>query len=293
MSPGLHVSHFTDPGCPWAYSAGPDLAVLHWRYGDQLEWELVMIGLAESHERYVQRGYTPERMAIGQLAFRRFGMPLNPMLRQRPQATALGCKAIVATRRLHPEREYAVFRALQFTWHTTDALMDTVAGVERALATVEGIDAAAVIAATETAAVAEAYEADRARARSAEGTPTDAQGKAASTDGPVRYTAPSLVLRRDDRCLEAGGFQSLAAYDVCIANLDPGLERRPVPDSVADVLAAFPDGLTTQEVAAIMTHDLAPVDRPRVEAQLLSAVAAGEATRTPLGDDALWRTAAS
>ena len=30
----ISVTHFTDPGCPWAYSASPALAVLHWRYGD-------------------------------------------------------------------------------------------------------------------------------------------------------------------------------------------------------------------------------------------------------------------
>jgi hypothetical protein len=98
-----------------------------------------------------------------------------------------------------------------------------------------------------------------------------------------------LVLRQGDRCLEAGGFQSLEAYDVCVANLDTSLERRPAAESAVDALAAFPDGLTTQEVAAIMTPDLAPVDRPRAERELLDAVAAGAATREPIGDDALWR----
>jgi hypothetical protein len=213
------------------------------------------------------------------------------MVRRRPQATAPACRTIVAARQLHPEREDAVFRALQFTWHTTDALMDTVAGIELALSQVAGIDVAAVLAAAESDAVVEAYEADRARARTAEGSPTEAQGKSATSDGPVRYTAPSLVLRRGDRCLEAGGFQSLTAYDVCVANLDPTLERRPHAESATEVLSAFPDGLTTQEVTAIMTRDLAPLDRPRAEAQLLSAVAAGEASRTPLGDDAVWRPA--
>jgi protein-disulfide isomerase-like protein with CxxC motif len=291
MSASVHITHFTDPGCPWAYSASPDLAALQWRYGEQLEWQLVTIGLTESYEQYVQRGYTPDRMAISQLSFRRFGMPFNPMVRQRPQATAPACKAIVATRELHPDREHAVFRALQFTWHTTDALMDTPAGIERALAMVDGVDAGAVLAASESAAVAEAYEADRAHARSAAGTPTEAQGKSATSDGPVRYTAPSLVLRQGDRCLEAGGFQSLPAYDVCVANLDTSLRRRPPAEQAADAVGAFPDGLTTQEVAAIMTPDLAPLDRRRAETELLQAVAAGTVSRTPLGDDALWRPA--
>ena len=39
-----------------------------------------------------------------------------------------------------------------------------------------------------------AFAADRAEARTAAGTPTEFQGKSATTpDGEVRYTAPSLV----------------------------------------------------------------------------------------------------
>src|SRR5947208_25368 len=53
------VRHFSDPGCPWAYSASPALAVLRWRFGDQLEWRLVTIGLTEHADQYVRRGYTP------------------------------------------------------------------------------------------------------------------------------------------------------------------------------------------------------------------------------------------
>ena len=53
------VTHFTDPGCPWAYSASPALAVLRWRYREQLDWRLVTIGLAEDTGRYLEHGYTP------------------------------------------------------------------------------------------------------------------------------------------------------------------------------------------------------------------------------------------
>src|SRR3954470_10390146 len=57
----ISVTHFSDPGCPWAYSASPALAALYWRYGDQLEWRLATIGLTEQADQYVQRGYTPAR----------------------------------------------------------------------------------------------------------------------------------------------------------------------------------------------------------------------------------------
>src|SRR5690349_17525785 len=116
MAASVSVTHFTDPGCPWAYSASPALAVLRWRFGDALDWELVTIGLTESADQYAARGYTPADSAAGRMSFRRFGMPLQVAARTRLMATARGCRAIVATRLRFPEREHAVFRALQFGW---------------------------------------------------------------------------------------------------------------------------------------------------------------------------------
>ncbi len=87
----IEVTYFNDPGCPWGYSVSPALAVLRWRYGAQLRWRLVTIGLAESAERYVQSGYTPARSALGQLMFReRYGMPFAVRARR----TALGDDAL-------------------------------------------------------------------------------------------------------------------------------------------------------------------------------------------------------
>jgi 2-hydroxychromene-2-carboxylate isomerase len=287
----VQVVHFTDPACPWAYSASPAHAVLRWRFGDQLTWRLATIGLAERAEDYAARGYDPRTSALGRLRFRRFGMPLAPQARPRLMGTARGCRAVVATRLRHPGPEHAALRALQFAWFTTDALLDDDAEVLAALRGVDGIDAEAVAGALDDPEVSDAYEADRAEARTAAGSPTEAQWRAAATDGPVRYTAPSLLFRLGERCLEAGGFQPIEAYDVCLANLDPGLERREPATSAAEVVAAFPDGLTTQEVAAVMAPHLAPVDRGAAEQALVEAQADGAVTRTSLGDDALWRPA--
>ncbi len=71
----IDVHLFNDAACPWGYSARPALRVLGWRYGDQLRWHLVLIGLTEDRRQYELRGYDPLRSALGQLGFRRFGMP--------------------------------------------------------------------------------------------------------------------------------------------------------------------------------------------------------------------------
>jgi predicted DsbA family dithiol-disulfide isomerase len=287
----VDVTHFSDPGCPWAYSASPALAVLRWRYGDQLSWRLAMVGLAEAAEQYERRGYTTEGSALGRTIFRRYGMPLAPAPKSRVTATSPACRVVVAARLRAPGREDAVFRALQFAQFTSGTLLDDPDDLRAAIAGVPGIDADALVGAIEDDDVVAAYEADKAETRTAEGSPTAMQGKAASTDGPVRYTAPSLVFARDGERLEAGGFQPVEAYDVVLANLAPDLERRDPPEDVADLLAEFGDGLTTQEVAAVRAWGNEPPDRREAERALISLVAHGKAERVPLGDDALWRPA--
>ena len=285
----IDVTWFTDPGCPWAYSANPPLAVLRWRYGAQLQWRLVTIGLAENTDRYASFGFTPARSAQHALRFRRYGMPFATEPRARLVATARGCRAIVAARLLDPEHELAVHRALQLAWFNTTLLLDEDDAIASALASVPGLDGGAIVAALDSDAVSEAYAADREEARSAAGGATEFQGKAANSDGRVRYTAPSLVFALGDRRLEAGGFQPVEAYDVCLANLDVTLEREPPPGDVLAAVRRFPDGLVTQEVAAIMAHGNEAPDREAAESALIEFAASGEIRRVALGDDALWQ----
>ena len=221
---------------------------MHWRYGEQLRWTLVTIGLTEDAGQYAERGYTTTRSAIGYARFRRFGMPFQITPKARLSATSPACRAIVATRLAAPELEDSALRALQLAQFTTTATIDDPDTLRAALAGVDGLDAGAVVDHLDDPEIVAAYEADRARARTAEGSPTEFQGRAADTDGAVRYTAPSLVFRGEDGgILEAGGFQPIEAYDVVIANLDPTLERQPPAEDPVEVLAPFPYALTTAE----------------------------------------------
>ena len=285
----LQVTHFSDPGCPWAWSASPALAALKWRYGDQLDWRNVMIGLTETGAVYEERGYTGPGQARGYRSFRERGMPFSTEPRDKVHGTWPMCRVVVATRLLAPEREYAVFRALQFAQFTTTAFLEDAEQLRRAIEWVPGIDADQIMAATTDPATEEAFERDRDEARSAANSPTEFQDKHANTDGRVRYTAPSLKLKnRQGVMLEAGGFQSFEAYDVLIANLDQSLARRAPAEDVAEVLEAFPDGLTTAEVAQIMTVDKYAPDLDRAEDALITATGEGQAHRLTFGHDALW-----
>ncbi len=286
--------HFTDPGCPWAYSARPAHARLAWRFGHQIEWRLVMIGLSETAERYVERGYSPARMTAGQRIFqKRFGMPFTFALKPRMAATSRACRAIVAARELDPALGESALRALQLMHFTTTRLLDEDADLRHALGQVPGLDADAVVGRIDDPEIVAAYEADRALTRSADGSPTHVQNRFSTSDGPVRYTAPSVIFEhRDGGRTEVGGFQPFEAYDTALANLDPSLDRRPAPDGAVDALSAFPDGLTTAEVASVLRpSDLVDADLAATEGQLAALAGEGALAGEPAGGDAVWRLA--
>ena len=205
----------------------------------------------------------------------------------RPPGEAVG--AVVAARLRAPGTERYVLRALQLAYFTTPLLLDDDELIREALDAAADLDADAIVGALDDPDVAAAYEADRAEARSAVGSPAAAQGKTSTSDGPVRFTAPSLVFERDGTRLVAGGWQPLLAYDVLLANLDPTLERQPAPESPEPLLEYFPDGLTTAEVAELLAHGPDPVpDLEAAEHALFDLAARGQTTRVLLGQDALW-----
>jgi 2-hydroxychromene-2-carboxylate isomerase len=282
-----------DPACPWAYSALPAISALRWRYGDQLDWRVVTIGLAEHAEEYERRGYTPALMSLTPLRFARFGMPFALGPRARVVGTGRACRAIVAAGLERPEDAYLALRALHLAWFTTDLLLDEDDSIRTALRREPQLDADAIVRRLDEPDVEEAYQRDRAEARTAAGSPSALQDRTAQRDGVERYTAPTLVFAAGDARLEAGGHQPLEAYDVLIANLEPGLHAElPAEDPLA-VLERFPHGLTTREVAVVLADRNDEPDDRAATAALLAHAAEGRVTRELLGGDALWRAAAA
>ena len=68
----LEITLFTDPACPFAFSAEPQRLRLLWHYGDGIEWRPRMIVLT------LEPGEA-ERLAGGAPGLqRKYGMPINP-----------------------------------------------------------------------------------------------------------------------------------------------------------------------------------------------------------------------
>ena len=277
---------FNDPSCPFGYSASPALRTLEWRYRDQIEWHLAVIGLSD-HEHPVP--YSRQQTVDIYFDFRcRYGMPFGIETKLRDFTSARACQVITSARLLYPGSEWRVLRTLQLLHFNTPLLLDDEAQLTEALGTIPGLDEAAVMSAVDSPEVQAAYQADYAHARSATGGATHLQDKTAAIENGQRFTAPSVIFELDDKRVEVGGFQPVEAYDVVIANLDPGLTRMNAAEDPLDALGLYPAGLTTQEVAAIMTKGLDRPDRTEAERQLVHLLGEQKVKRVPLGDDALW-----
>ena len=289
----IEATLYTDAGCPWAYSANPALRVLEWRFRDQLQWRLVMIGLREEASEAAARAYDPERALTRWRVFEeRYGMPFAIEAKERPSGTGRGCRAVVAAGMLDPGSEWAVFRTLQLANFTSSLYLDDTDSIRETLRDVSGLNADAIADRLDDPEVVVEYERQRREARSAAGTPAEAQSKTTTSEGDVRYTAPSVVFRRDGESAYAGGWQPLLSYDTVLANFAPELERVPPPDSPESLFEQFAGGLTTAEVALLLAHGSDPVpDRVAAERMLEELATSGGVTRIGSGRGSVWRRA--
>src|SRR4051794_7076076 len=202
------ITEFTDPGCPWAYSAEPFRRRLTWLYGDALEWRVRMVGLSASPADYLDRGFTPDvqARALAQIA-REHGMPIDTAVRPRMAATLPACRAVVAARLHAPDHERRLLRRLRVRCFAGE-LLDEDATIDGAAADA-GIDPGELRRWMDGEDVEAMLRADMAAARR----PTDAarvlDHKLANWSGGRRYTCPSYEMTRlgDGVTVAVPGFQ--------------------------------------------------------------------------------------
>lgn len=256
----VRVIEYTDPGCPWAYSAEPMRRRIEWLYGDHLDWEVRMVVLAESPQDYLDKGFTPERQAAAYAKIaREHGMPIDTRQRSRVAATQPACAAVVATRLFAPEHTRALLRCFRVHNFAGDALLDEPEMLELAAASA-GISVADLREWMAEPRVEAELAADKEAARRPLPAARVLDHKLANWSGGQRYTCPSYEVTRlaDGVTIAIPGFQPFSVYDVLLANLVPGTERRDPADDVAGVLRWAGAPLATREVATLLDTD--PVD---------------------------------
>ncbi len=246
MSAVVEITLFTDPACPFAFSAEPTRMRLRWHYGEQLRWRTRMIVLT------LEPGEA-EKLAAGAPGLqRRYGMPIDPAPQARPASSEPACRAVVAARLHAPALDDALLRRLRVRVMLGGLLDDPalIAGAAREA----GLDPAELARWCAGDVVREALDADVAAARAPSAAARALDHKLGGPPGERRYTAPSYELRRGDGAASFSlpGFNSVETYEAAIANLAPELARRRKPESVAELLAWAGEPLATAEVAAVM-----------------------------------------
>ncbi len=248
----VRITEFTDPGCPWAYSAEPFRRRLDWLYGASVEWEVRVVGLSASPDDYLERGFTPEKQAkaFNSIA-REHGMPIDTRERPRMSATLPACRAIVATRRHAPEHAHQLLRCLRVR-HFSGELLDEPATLAGAAAEAR-IDLGELERWMDEPATEAELQDDLKEAREPMPAARVLDDKLANWSGGRRYTCPSYEIARleDGVRISVPGFQPFGVYDVITANLVPGLERHEPPESVEEVLRWAGTPLATKEVAVV------------------------------------------
>ncbi len=267
----VDVTLFTDPACPFAFSAEPARLRLRWHYGDGLRWQTRMILLT------LEPGHADD-LAKGASGLQRtYGMPIRPGPYERPASGEPACRAVVAARLHAPQAQERMLRALRVRVMAGGLLDDPelLAGAAHDA----GLDPADVTRWSAGADVAAGLHADVTAARDPSPAARALDHKLGGPEGERRYSAPSYELvGPSGQTVAVPGFSPVEAYEAVIANLDPSLPRRPKPRSVTELLEWAEVPLATAEVIAIM----------EVSEQEARSELAAVAECLPAGADAYW-----
>ena len=266
----IEITHFTDPACPFAFSAEPVRMRLRWHYGEQLVWRTRMIVLT------LEPGEAA-RLAEGAPNLQRIhGMPIDPAPYARPASSEPACRAVVAARVHAPGTEERLLRRLRVRVMQNGLLDDP--ELIAAAARDAGLDPAELEAWCAQDDVEAALQSDIAAARAPHPAARQLDHKLGGPRDGRRYTAPSYELTHDGVTVAVPGFNPIEAYETAIANLAPDAVRRPKPMHVEEVLAWAEEPLATAEVALIAQLS------PRSARAALSRVATPHAA----GADFYW-----
>jgi predicted DsbA family dithiol-disulfide isomerase len=262
----LELTLFTDPACPFAFSAEPIRRRLMWHYGDQLVWRLRMIVLT------LEPGEA-EKLAEGAPGLqRRYGMPIDPAPYARTASSEPACRAVVAARLNAPAAEAALLRRLRVRVMLGGLLDDPelIAGAARDA----GIEPAQLDEWCARDDVEAALQADIEAARTPSTAARALDHKLGGPRTKRRYTAPSYEFSRNGAApVTIPGFNPIEAYETAIANLAPELARRPKPETVEELLVWAGGPLATAEVALVAQLD--PRDARAALSKVAKPVAAG------------------
>jgi predicted DsbA family dithiol-disulfide isomerase len=269
----MHVTIFTDPSCPFGFTAQRQELKLRWHYGEHMAVVYRMIVLAERSRPFSDNGGTAQRFAATRGRLRStYQMPLCVSPPARRISTFNACRAYVGARSNDPAHAGLLLRALRRRALTDGEPLDELSTLYAA-ASDAGIAPEAIDIWLQDDRVESELRDDMAAARDPLPEALALPHRLSRADGRLRYSAGSAVFEHAGRRIALPGFQPFEAYEIAVANLAPHLPRRPAARTVDDALNWAPYPLATAEVAALREID---VDAAHAELESSMVMADGK-----------------
>jgi|SRR5579875_3761025 len=272
----VSITIYTDPGCPFGFSAQRQELQLDWHYGHGVRILRRMIVLSERRASFEERGLRAEMIQANARRLRSaYGMPMRTDPPEHLIATIDACRAYVGARIHEPERADLLLRCLRRRAFSDGEALDEPQTI-RAAARDAGIEPAAIDAWADDPLVARELDQDMAAARAPLPEALALPHRLSRSDGGLRYSTASAVFERGDRRVVMPGFQPFAVYEVALANVACDLRRKDAPQSVEEILAWAPYPLATAEVAELRAISIQQAADELAQAGALLREAAGD-----------------
>ena len=266
----VEVTEYTDPWCSWAWGTEPKLRKLRWRWADRTRWRTVMGDLV-ADRRTPDGAFDPVASAPKTADHWRHvhehtGMPWPVHLQWTPSLSADAAHAVKAAQRQGDANGSALLRALRESCFVFGSPADTEDRILLLGATITDLDVARLRDDLGSAAVDDAYRADREETRR----PNDyvrqlqetheGKGNAKPDGDGWRYVFPTLLFRGPDGEATVPGWQPWDRYVAAMETAVNGStdDGRPDP-SPDDAFAEWPL-LTERELSFLCGPDATPPD---------------------------------
>lgn len=278
MSNQVAIRVFTDPTCPFAYSAEPSRWRLKWLYGDQLEWHSTMVVVAESAAAIQKKNFTPELQAKILRKLRdKHGMPINAEERPQVATSFMACKAYTALRENKQSLADCFLRKVRIA-SMSGELVDDIEVVLNVAESV-GIKSEELKEWFDQDSTEQTIRNDMKEARQPSERALAMKNKISANEDGFRYSTPSYQFSSAGSIVfELPGFWPTAAYEAVIPNIAPNLQKRDDPASAQEVLEWSNEPLSTIEVATLTTK---PVEETRLSLNKIAVI-------NPVGQDGFW-----
>lgn len=279
----LLIEYYTDPFSCWSWCNEPKVRKLQLEFGNQLEWRFVMGGLLDASgadNPALMQERVAEIIDDWQMLQHEQGMPLVPDLwhKNPPKTTLVACKAVKAAAKQGSNTEQAVLRRLREAAMTETNPLDEPSLIFDLVKALPVLDLSQFRRDFSSPGIEQALAQDLHRTRN----PLfQAEEVKETVDGKMRYAFPTTIFHYGDETRIIGPSAAYDKYIRELQDLNPELERFPIPP-LETLLQQYPS-MTTREIEVIYNWSHA-----QALEQLESLWEERKIQKHPVGGDFFW-----